>query len=736
MKTRHKKTQSLPLEASLKTLLKSGDWEGLSAACAAALKRSPKELPAHRLLGFALSKLRRQDEAISAYANAIKHWPRDAELLTNYSNYLMDLSLNAQALPLLRTACALRADEAKCWIKLSQACYGLQLAEEGLQAAERAIETATIHGERVGALNMRAINRRELGQVQEAVRDCEEALALSPNDIVVHSNRMLFMLANPDSKPHQQKAAALEYASSVESTLKEHWPKFSEIDHAPWRKLRIGFLSPDFRNHAVMYFTEGLLAQLDRRQFEVWAFHLHPASDHITERVKLHADHFVSLANLPAEEQAQAIRQENIDILIDLAGHTGNNGLLAMAQKPAPIQISWIGFPATTGLSSIDYKFTDEVTDLPGSEDQYTEKLYRLPTLFCCYRPLIRNPLWRYRPAYQVQPTPALKNGYITFGSCNNLGKLTDEVLALWGQLLQLVPESRLLIEGKNFHKPDFATAYKARCGALGIDTSRVELLSLNPAQQYLTYHRIDIALDPFPLTGGTTSFDVLWMGVPLVSMVGDAFRGRLSTGILTKLGRTEWLANTKSEYVEIALQLASDVQALNRVRLDLRPALEDSVLMREDLFTHYFGEGLRAMWLQWLANSIYPDDEERQGQQVTEWIQDFPTAWQEPATKLVGIEKGIKISLTDAHAKLNNLVNVARTTRPTGLSTSVSQADGGPSTWVEIEVLAEKILCAHPHDAVALTALAEIELAHGNEQFAMTYARCAQESLLGARAG
>lgn len=225
-------------------------------------------------------------------------------------------------------------------------------------------------------------------------------------------------------------------------------------------------------------------------------------------------------------------------------------------------------------------------------------------------------------------------------------------------------------------------------------------------------------------------------MGVPLVSMVGDAFRGRLSTGILTKLGRTEWLANTKSEYVEIALQLASDVQALNRVRLDLRPALEDSVLMREDLFTHYFGEGLRAMWLQWLANSIYPDDEERQGQQVTEWIQDFPTAWQEPATKLVGIEKGIKISLTDAHAKLNNLVNVARTTRPTGLSTSVSQADGGPSTWVEIEVLAEKILCAHPHDAVALTALAEIELAHGNEQFAMTYARCAQESLLGARAG
>ena len=181
-----------------------------------------------------------------------------------------------------------------------------------------------------------------------------------------------------------------------------------------------------------------------------------------------HADNFVRLAGFSPQQQAELIRAQGIDILIDLAGHTGHNGLLAMAHKAAPVQVTWLGFPATTGLSAVDYKFTDEVTDPPDAQDQYTEQLYRLPTLFACYRPMSRNPLWRYQPRYQVRPTPALENGFITFGSCNNLGKLTDEVLGLWGRVLEAVPHSRLLIEGKGMERPDFANTYRQRCLGLG----------------------------------------------------------------------------------------------------------------------------------------------------------------------------------------------------------------------------------------------------------------------------
>lgn len=713
----------------------------MHAACAAALSRSPRLLGAHRLHGFALSRLRRENEALAAYAKAIKFWPRDAELLINYSNYLLELARNAQALPLLRTACELRPQESKCWIKLSQACYALQTIDEGFKAAKHAIETAQTHGEHVNALNLRAIHRRELGQTQEAVEDCEAALKLAPADMTVHSNRMLFLLADPHSTPAQQKAAALEYAAAIEAPLKVHWPDFSDVDAQPWRRLRIGFFSPDLRNHAVMYFVEGLMAQLDRRQFEVWAFHLHPATDHITERVKLHADHFVSLANLSANEQVQAVRQAGIDILVDLAGHTAHNGLLAMALKPAPLQVSWIGFPATTGLRAVDYKFTDEVTDPEGADDQYTEKLYRLPTLFCCYRPLIRNPLWRYRPDYQVKPSPALANGYVTFGSCNNLGKLTDEVLTLWGQILHACPQARLLIEGRNFEKPEFAQTYRTRCAALGMDTDRLDLLPLNPANQYLTYHRIDIALDPFPLTGGTTSFDLLWMGIPMVSMEGSSFKSRLSTGILTKLGRSEWLARTKAQYRDIACRLAGDIDALNTLRLGLRQEMEASVLMREDLFSHYFGEGLRLMWLQWLAQRQAPQSTDAHSTLLAHWLQAFPPEWEGPAPQYVGVKAGEKLLLSDAHARLIGLLDVAKAkatdTAPMRKEDAQRSTKGRPdSRWVAVEMLAEQILCAHPHDAVALTALAEIELEHGHTQFAMTYTQYAQQALLGAHGG
>ncbi|QBK03718.1 acetylglucosamine transferase [Hylemonella gracilis] len=712
------------------------DWPEVVRLCRLTLRKNGRHLRSHQMLGFALNKLRKTDQAIAAYRQGAALHPEDADLLINYVQILMQEGQVTTAYPILKKICTLRPDKSLSWIHLARACYPLTQHEEGLAAANKAWELAESTEDKIGALNQRAIHRRELGQVHEAVEDCKLAITLSPRDIAHHTNLLLFMLADPDANTQQITAAAREYASVFETPLKPFWPDHAARRHGPWRRLKVGFLSPDFRMHAVMYFVEGLLSQLDRRQFEVYAFYLSPTDDDVTARVRYHADHFIKVSDKNAQEQAQAIQDAEIDILIDLAGHTGGNGLSAMVRKPAPLQVSWIGYPATTGLSAVDYKFTDDVTDPPDADDQYSEHLYRLPTFFCCYRPHSRSPLWRYQPAYSVKPTPALTNGFITFGSCNNLGKLTDEVLTLWGKILAAVPNSRLLIEGKGLEQSDFAADYRARCARLGIDLNRLDLVRLDNRNQYLTYHRIDIALDPFPLTGGTTSFDLLWMGLPMVTMEGNSFKSRMGTGLLTYLGRTEWLTQTKDDYLRIACELAADVDALNTLRLGLRREVEQSVLMREDIFNHHFGEGLRVMWLQWLAQGEHPDDIEAQGKLIESWLPQAPTEWALPPEPGVGLAPGQRVSLHEAHQKLEALLVRAKqhAQERTALQDSASENMAGQIThrsWREVTDLAERILCAVPNDPVALSYLAEVEHAHGHTEFAVTYLRYAQEALV-----
>lgn len=705
------------------------DWGRLEQQCLQRLKRKPKDHLAHHHLCLALIKSGKRLEAINRYQAALKLWPKDAEFLVNCANQLIAMDRIDEALPMVVAACQIRPNHGYPWALLAQVHYRLCDYENGLSAANNAFHAARSREELVAALTQRSIHRRELGQIKEAVLDSEAAIGLVPTDVANHVNRMLFMLADPSRSIQDVARAAKEFARIAESPYLGHWPTFSHLRHGPWRRLRIAFISGDFRNHSVMYFIEGLLAQLDRRQFEVHAYYLHEYEDEVTQRVRAHVDVFSKIAGADADTQCKIIREGNIDIAIDLAGHTGHSGIMAMARKVAPIQISWLGFPATTGLQSVDYKFSDDVTDPQGADDQYSETLYRLPTFFCCYRPLIRYPLYRYQPAYQVAQTPALRNGYITFGSSNNLGKLTDEVLRTWGVILKKVPNARLLIEGKNLEKDSIALRYKKRCEKLGIDSDRLDLLGLHTANQYLTYHKVDIALDPFPLTGGTTSFDVVWMGVPLVSLEGDSFKSRLSTGILSKLDHKEWLAKTTVEYVSIACQLAADHEKLNAIRQHLRSEVEQSVLMREDVFCQHYGEGLRVMWLKWLAQGQHPDDETAQDQLMQSWITDMPAQWQTPAEPGVGLEPGKRVSLTEAHAMLETLLHEAQ--REGVPSKSCADGQISSQAWADVTKFATTILNALPHDPVALAVLAEVEHAHGHTSFALTYLQYAQQALL-----
>ncbi|PIF16274.1 putative O-linked N-acetylglucosamine transferase (SPINDLY family) [Acidovorax sp. 30] len=713
----------------LQSAMASADWSLLVRLCRQALRKNSRHLTAHRLLGFALHRKQDTEGAIAAYRQGAALLPQDAELLINYANVLLELARHQPALALLETVVQLRPNHSVCWSKLAQSCYALGLHQKGFDASQRALESATDNTQRVAALTQSAIHRRELGEVRQAVMDCEEAIRLSPFDPAGHTNRMLFMLADPSYGAKDMLEGAKTYAKTFEDPVRATWPDFAQLVRDPWRKLRVGFISPDFRHHAVMYFIEGLFTQLDRSQFEVFAFYLYPSEDTATERIRCHADHFIRLDGKTAREQAVAIQTEGIDVLIDLAGHTGHNGLLAMVHKPAPVQVSTIGYPGTTGLSAMDWWISDDVTDPPGADRFYVERLYRLPTRWTCYRPMSRNPLWRYQPAYQVTPTPALAKGYITFGSCNNLGKLTDEVLTLWGRILEAVPNARLLIEGKNLGNADTALSYRERCARLGVDTERLILVALDGGNQYLTYHRIDIALDPFPLVGGTTSNDLLWMGVPLVTMDGDSLRSRMGVGSLAYLGRNEWIARDQDEYLRIAANLASDVDVLNQTRLGLREETESSVLMREDVFVAEFGHALRKMWMHWLAESAHPDWTAKQVDvQVNEWLRKRP-ADREPSTEFhVGVAPGERIPLRLAYERLQTLLDKAKQgLQPTaGVPSNVLS---NPN-WQATTALAERILCAKPHDPVALTVLAEIENAHGHLEFGRVYLEQAIRSL------
>lgn len=699
-------------EQSLQRALGAGNWVQLIQECKALLLKDASHRWAHLLQGVALHKLGRMNDALSVFERGLSFWPNDVEMQLNQAQILMDGGDAQSAVTILERVAQHYPNAFVVWLKLSVALLKLCNYVRGLACAQRCEALARTDIERSEALHFKAIHRRELGEVVLAIKDCKAATVLNPANVVARSNLLMFMLADPDIGPMEIRQAAVEFAAILENGKPVVQSAAPFLGRGAWDRLRIGFLSPDFRNHSVMYFVEGLLSQLDRREFTVIGFQLNVKGDEVTQTVRNHCDEFIDLAAHPVNARAAIIAAAKIDILVDLAGHTANTGLYLMVHRLAPVQVSWLGYPATTGMTCVDYKITDEVTDPEGADSQYTEQLHRMTTLFCCYRPHIRYPLRRYQQAYAVQPAPATVNGYVTFGSCNNLGKLTDDVLKLWGQLLHRLPTSRLLIEGKNLEHDDFRADYQRRCEHFGIPAHRLELVPLDTRNQYLTYHRIDVALDPFPLTGGTTTFDLLWMGLPLVSMEGTCFRSRMSTGILTYLGRVGWLAKTPQAYIEIAVALASNVDALNQQRLAQREAVERSPLMDERAFSQQFGDGLRSMWMGCLAKQQYPDDAEAQVEWVNQARLQSPPERLEPSPVDVGISLGKRVPLTDAHRQLQlALANAKEVALVEAESSSNRDAT---HIWADLTQLIEVVLRSNPHDPVALRCLAEMKCAHG----------------------
>jgi predicted O-linked N-acetylglucosamine transferase (SPINDLY family) len=340
----------------------------------------------------------------------------------------------------------------------------------------------------------------------------------------------------------------------------------------PDRPLRIGYLSPDMRVHPVSTFFEPIIANHDRERFEIHCYSTTEAPDEVTQRLRAHAGHWHECAGRPDKWLAEQIHADGIQILVDLAGHTSGNRAAVLRAKPAPIQALFIGYPGTTGMPEVDYLIADGRVCPPEHDALYTEKVARLAGSFWCFRPPDAAP----EPA----AAPLARNGYVTFGSYNAAQKISDHTVQLWAGVLQAVPRSRLLLKSLSFADERLRTRFKRRFIDAGIAAERLEMLPPDDRRQfYREYRHLDIALDPVPYNGGTTTCEALWMGVPVIARRGDLFRGRMAAAILEIIGLPELAADTPEGYISAAVRLADDPARLAALHAGLRDRVASSPL-------------------------------------------------------------------------------------------------------------------------------------------------------------
>jgi len=427
------------------------------------------------------------------------------------------------------------------------------------------------------------------GRTEEAAVVFRQALALDPGSRAARANLLFVLALLPGGRPQEVYAEHLAWANSHADPLLAH-TQVHRNSPDPQRRLRIGYVSADFRQHALSYFVEPALARHEREAFEVFCYHGGSVVDEVTRRLMQHAEHWNNIADMDDATAAQLIRADGIDILIDVSGHTSGNRLLLFGRKPAPLQVSFLGYLNTTGMKAIDYRISDSYADPPGVSDcVHTEKLLRLPRTLWCYRPPEDAP--------PVSELPAPRRGHVTFASFNHIAKLNPRVLELWADLLRQVPGSRLLVMAV----PDEGAAARIRRGLAGIDEDRVSTLGrLGRAGYWQQFAAVDIALDPFPYAGGATTCDTLWMGVPVVTLAGDYGFSRSGVTILANAGLSHLIAQTAEDYVGLARGLASDLEGLTRLRAGMRERLRSSPLTDASAYARDLESAYRDIWRDW----------------------------------------------------------------------------------------------------------------------------------------
>ena len=434
-------------------------------------------------------------------------------------------------------------------------------------------------------------------QLDEAITAYRQALTLDPKLPLVHSNLVYTLHFHPgynaQAIAEEHRRWNQQHAEPLTRFIQPH-----ANDRDPERRLRVGYVSPDFRDHVVGRNLLPLFRQHDRTQFDITCYAHNSRPDAITGQFQQHADAWRDIVGLSDEQAAQLIRHDRIDILVDLSLHMAQNRLLIFARKPAPVQVTFAGYPASTGLTTIDYRLSDPYLDPPGMDESvYSEQTIRLPDSFWCYDPLEGREI-------PVNSLPALETGVVTFGCLGNFCKVNPPLLTLWAQVLRQVERSRLLLlASQGSHRQRTLDFLQQE----GVDANRVDFVPHQRRQQYLElYHRIDLGLDTFPYGGHTTSLDSFWMGVPVVTLVGQTSVSRAGWCQLSNLGLTELAGHTPAEFVRIAVELANDLPRLRELRSTLRRRMEQSPLMDAPRFAHNIETAYRTMWRTWCAAATW----------------------------------------------------------------------------------------------------------------------------------
>ncbi|MBI4662156.1 MAG: tetratricopeptide repeat protein [Verrucomicrobia bacterium] len=565
-------------------------YEEAEACFRQALVHQPNLAEAQNHLGNVLAALGRVDEAIDSYRQALAFRPNFAKAHNNLGIALTQQGRFDEALVCMRQALALQPDLADAHNNLGNLFRERGQLDEALACIEQAI---ALKPDFAAAYNNLAGVLKDRGQLDQAIVTYRRALKLQPDYAEAHSNLILALHYSSGDQPaviHEELRRWHGLHARPLAGRSQSHPN----DRTPDRRLRIGYVSPDFRSHPVGRFLLPLFAARDRQACELFCYSAAPRPDRVTAQLRAHADGWRDLAGQSDRQVADLIRLDRIDILVDLALHTARNRLAVFAYKPAPVQATYLAYPGGSGLDTIDYRITDPHLDpldsdfLPG-----TEVPFRLPQTYWCYQPSVDS-------LADVSQPPVHSAGFVTFGCLNNFCKVTAATLSAWSRLLVEVPGSRLCLHVKpGSHRERLRDFFAGHT----IDLRRLEFIDHVPAARYFqTYQSIDIGLDPFPFPGGTTTCDALWMGVPVISLAGPTSLSRGGLSVLTNAGLSELIAHSVDEYVERAVGLAQDLPRLSVLRASLRERLRSSPLMDAPRFARDLENAYRVMWHRWCA--------------------------------------------------------------------------------------------------------------------------------------
>ncbi len=572
-------------------LKEQGKLDEAAACFRRALKLKPEYAEAHRNLGDALKDHAKLDEAVACYRRALEVKPDYADAHVNLGIALTEGGNLEEAIACWRRALELKPDCVEAYSNLGNALTYVGQPDDAAACLRRAIDLnpayAMAHNNLGNAL-------KEQGKLDEAIACYRKALDLKADYTEAHSNLLLALQYRTGVTLAELAEAHIEFdrrhATALRGAITPYANAIDRQSQPHLGRLRVGFVSADLGRHPVGTFLVRVLENLDKERVETVCYSDRIVKDDLTLRLQSAATEWRDVKPLSDQRLAERIAADKIDILFDLAGHTGHNRLLVFARKPAPIQITWIGYEGTTGLAAMDYLIADRYVVPEGSEGHCRERVLRMPDGYLCYDPPSAAP--------PVGPLPALANGYATFSSFNNTAKITAEVVGVWSEILRRTPAARLVLKYRGLGDPSVRRRYLELFAAQGVSPDRLELLPESPYAEYLlAYHQVDVALDPFPFSGSATTCEALWMGLPVVTCPGETFASRHSLSHLANVGLTETIAGSLSDYVERAVSLAGDPARLAVLRLGLRERMAASSLCDGKRFAENLLSLLHEVW-------------------------------------------------------------------------------------------------------------------------------------------